>query len=112
MSLILAGYVFSGPQSLKEFEGTDIDGLFGIFYLKNPEKRIADYGVLYIGDTVEISEAGKFPEEHKKYASWAEKSNGEENLYIGYCPTPGIMPRQKELIKRRLLYKYNPICNK
>ena len=112
MSLILAGYVFSGPQSLKEFEGTDIEGLFGIFYLKQPDKKVADYGVLYIGDTKEIEEAGEFPSGHSKSACWAERGQGEENLYIGFCPTPGIMPKKKELIQKHLVYKYNPMCNR
>ena len=112
MSLILAGYVFSGPQSLKEFENTDIEGLFGIFYLKAPEKKVADYGVLYIGETPEIVEAEEFPSGHKKFSCWAERGKGEDNLYIGFCPTPGMMPKQKELIKKHLVYKYNPMCNK
>jgi hypothetical protein len=112
MSLILAGYVFSGPQSLQDLQGTDIEGIYGIFYLKYPDKKMADYGVLYIGDTKEILEDKTFPVSHKKYADWAAKGKGGENLYIGFCPTPGLMPRKKELIKRHLIYKYNPMCNK
>jgi len=112
MSLILAGYVFSGPQSLADIQGTDVDGLYGIFYLKYPDKKVANYGVLYIGDTKEITEDRGFPASHKKYAEWAERGKGGENLYVGFCPTPGLMPRKKELIKRHLIYKYNPMCNK
>jgi hypothetical protein len=112
MSLILAGYVFSGPQSLKDVTTTDFDGIYGIFYLKYPDKKMADYGVMYIGDTKDITEVPGFPQAHKKYQAWVEKGRGEDNLYIGFCPTPGLMPRKKELIKRHLIYKYNPICNK
>lgn len=112
MSLILSGYIFSGPMSLMDYKHSDIDGLFAIFYLKYPDKKVADYGVLYVGDTKEIEEANGFPKEHKKFPCWLEKSGGEENLYIGLCPTPGLMPKKKELIKRHLIYKYNPICNK
>ncbi len=112
MSLILAGYVFNGPQSIKDFDKADIEGLYGVFFLKNPDKKVADYGVIYIGDTSEIKDAEKFPESHKKFSEWAEKGKGEDNLYIGFCPTPGMLPRQKEMIKRHLIYKYNPVCNK
>jgi len=112
MSLILAGYVFSGPQSLQDLKGTDIEGIYGIFYLKYPDKKMADYGVLYIGDTKEILEDKGFPATHKKYEAWVAKGKGMENLYIGFCPTPGLMPRKKELITRHLIYKYNPITNK
>jgi hypothetical protein len=112
MSLILAGYIFSGPQSLQDFKSIDIEGLYCIFYLKYPDKKMADYGVLYIGDTKEILDDKTFPISHKKYADWAAKGKNGENLYIGYCPTPGLMPAKKELIKRHLIYKYNPACNK
>lgn len=112
MSLILSGYIFSGPTSLSDFKHTDVDGLFAIFYLKYPEKKVADYGVLYIGDTNEITDNPGFPSSHKKYSCWIEKGGGEGNLYIGFCPTPGLMPHKKELIKRHLVYKYNPMCNK
>ncbi|HDT15300.1 MAG TPA: hypothetical protein ENN55_03730 [Firmicutes bacterium] len=112
MSLILAKFVFSGPQSLAEFEGTDLEGIYGIFHLKHPDRKVADYGVLYIGDTSEITEAPGFPQAHKKYELWARLGGGAENLYIGFCPTPGLMPRKKELIKRHLIYKYNPMGNK
>jgi hypothetical protein len=112
MSLILAGYVFSGPQSLQDFKGTDIEGIYGIFYLKYPDKKMADYGVLYIGDTKEIIEDAGFPRSHKKYQEWTERGKGEGNIYIGFCATPGLMPKKKELIKRHLIYKYNPMTNK
>jgi hypothetical protein len=112
MSLILAGYVFSGPTSLMDFGTIDYDGIYGIFYLKYPDKKVADYGVLYIGDTKDILEDKTFPKTHKKYQDWAARGKGEENLYIGFCPTPGLMPKKKELIKRHLIYKYNPMCNK
>jgi|DewCreStandDraft_4_1066084.scaffolds.fasta_scaffold37395_2 hypothetical protein len=112
MSLILSGYIFNGPTSLVDYKHTDADGLFAIFYLKYPEKKVADYGVLYIGDTKEIEENPEFPKTHKKYQCWIEKGGHEENLYIGFCPTPGLMPKKKELIKRHLIYKYNPMCNK
>jgi hypothetical protein len=112
MSLILSGYIFNGPSSLADFKHTDVDGLFAIFYLKYPDKKVADYGVLYVGDTKEIEENPGFPASHKKYPCWVEKGRGEENLYIGFCPTPGLMPKKKELIKRHLIYKYNPMCNK
>jgi hypothetical protein len=112
MSLILSGYIFSGPSSLVDYKHTDVDGLFAIFFLKYPEKKVANYGVLYIGDTKEIEESTGFPASHKKYPCWVEKGRSEENLYIGFCPTPGLMPKKKELIKRHLMYKYNPMCNK
>ena len=112
MSLILAGYVFSGPQSLSELKEVDVEGIYGIFYLKYPDKKVADYGVLYVGDTKEITDDKGFPQSHKKFNCWVEKGQGEENLYIGMCPTPGLMPKKKELIKRHLVYKYNPLCNK
>jgi hypothetical protein len=112
MSLILSGYLFSGPQSLLDLKGTDIEGIYGIFFLKYPDKKVANYGVLYIGDTKEIIEDQTFPVSHKKYADWIAKGKGAENLYIGFCPTPGLMPSKKELIKRHLIYKYNPMCNK
>ncbi|MCE5299278.1 MAG: hypothetical protein LLG37_00175 [Spirochaetia bacterium] len=112
MSLLLAGYTFSGPVSLVDYKQQDeLDGLFGAFYLKHPDKKVADYGLLYIGDTEEIKQEG-FPEKHKKYQMWVEKAKGVENIYIGFCPTPGLMPKKKELIKRHLIYKYNPMCNK
>lgn len=112
MSLILAKYVFTGPQPLKEFKETDIEGLFGIFYLRYPEKKVADYGVLYIGYTEEIKEQQGFPQSHKKFECWVSRGKGYENLYIGFCATPGIMPKQKEAILRYLVHKYNTICNK
>jgi len=112
MSLILSGYIFNGPSSLVDYKPSDVDGLFAIFYLKYPDKKVADYGVLYVGDTKEIEETPGFPTAHKKYPCWQEKGGGDENLYIGFCPTPGLMPKKKELIKRHLIYKYNPMCNK
>ncbi len=113
MSLILAGYVFDGPKNLKDYQKTDIRGLFGIFFLKKPEKKVDDYGVLYIGMTEEIDTAQNFPVSHDKYSCWLEKAgNAPENLYIGLCPTPGLLPKQMESIKRFLVYKYNTTCNK
>ena len=115
MSIILAGYVFSGPKSVKDYMDEDardvIDGIYGIFYLKNPEKKVADFGILYLGDTEEIKAEG-FPATHKKYTNWVEGAKSEENLFVGICPTPGLMPKKKELIYRHLLYKYNPPCNR
>ena len=112
MSLILAGYVFSGPVPLTEMPEVDTEGLFGMFYLKNPEKKVADYGVLYIGYTKEIMEDKTFPQTHKKFDCWVKSGKSEDNLYIGFCPTPGIMPKKQEMIKRHLIYKYNPTCNR
>lgn len=113
MSLILAGYVFNPIVALTDYVKTpDIEGLFGIFFLKHPEKKMADYGVVYIGETKEIYEDNSFPAGHKKYKCWADNGKGEDNLYIGLCPTPGLMPKQKELIRNHLIYKYNPPCNK
>ncbi len=113
MSLMLDGYVFNPILPLADYiKSPDIDGIFGIFYLKYPDKKMADYGVLYIGDTTEIYSDAAFPQGHKKYESWVEKAKSDENLYIGMCPTPGLMPRKKDLIKNHLIYKYNPPCNK
>jgi hypothetical protein len=113
MSLILAGYVFNPIQPLSDYVmNPEIEGLFGIFFLKHPEKKMADYGVLYISDTKEIYEDKTFPRTHKKYSCWVEKAGKEDNLYIGFCPTPGLMPKKQELIKHHLIYKYNPPCNK
>jgi hypothetical protein len=113
MSLSLAGYVFNPIVSIADYvKNPDIEGLFGIFFLKHPEKKMADYGVVYIGETKEIYEDNAFPTGHKKYHCWADKGQGEENLYIGLCPTPGLMPKQKDLIRNHLIYKYNPPCNR
>jgi len=113
MSLILAGYVFDGPKSLKEYQKTDISGIYGIFYLRMPDKKAADYGVLYIGLTEELDAEQNFPASHQRYSCWVERGgNNADNLFIGFCPTPGVLPHQRESIKRYLVYKYNTLCNR
>ncbi len=113
MSLTLAGYTFSDLQSMTDYiPNPEMTGLFGIFFLKHPDKKMADYGVLYISETEEIYGDPAFPKGHKKYLDWVEKGKGEDNLYIGFCPTPGMVPAKIKLIKNHLIYKYNPPSNK
>jgi hypothetical protein len=113
MSLLLAGYSFQGPESLLDYKGSEYDnGIFGIFFLKDPEKRVANYGIAYIGNMDEIKETEGFPQAHKKFACWVGQAKTENNLYIGFCPTPGLIPRRRELIEKSLIYKYNPLCNR
>ncbi|MBN2754741.1 MAG: hypothetical protein JXR81_07725 [Candidatus Goldbacteria bacterium] len=113
MSLLLAGYQFKGPEPLADFKDTDIDnGIYGIFFLKNPEKQKANYGVLYIANVEEIKAAQGFPENHKKYEQWAQEAKSPANLYIGFCPTPGLVPQKRDSIIKHLIYRYNPACNK
>jgi hypothetical protein len=110
---MLAGYTFNDLVPLSDYvKNPEMTGLFGIFYLKYPEKKMANYGVVYISETNEIYEDPSFPKGHKKYQDWADKGKGEENLYIGFCPTPGLDPRKVQLIKNHLIYKYNPPSNK
>ncbi len=111
MSLILAKYMFTGPKRLNEFENPETEGIFGIFYLKKPDVKVADYGVLYIGEISELKELPGFPATHSRYECWAKRAGSIDNLYIGFCATPGIMPKQREAIKRLLVHKYNPPCN-
>jgi len=113
MSLLLAGYQFKGLEPLADFKGTDIEnGIYGVFFLKNPEKQKANYGVLYIANVDEINSDKGFPLSHKKYQEWAEAAKSESNLYIGFCPTPGLVPEKRQLIVKHLIYRYNPACNK
>jgi hypothetical protein len=112
MSLILAKYIFTGPKRLAELEDPESEGIMGIFYLKRPDVKVADYGVLYIGEISEMKETPGFPATHPRYEDWVKVAGKAENLYVGFCATPGIMPKQRESIKRLLIHKYNPPCNK
>ena len=112
MTLLLANYKFTGPVALDEFEYDEENGLYGIFFLKNPEKQAANYGLAYIGNTEDFKEVKEFPKEHKRYQSWIKTATTEDNLYIGLCPTPGLAPMKVELISKHLIYKYNPPGNR
>jgi len=112
MSLILGGYTFNGLESISKYVKPEERGLYGIFSLRNPEKSVADYSVLFMEEIEKIDEIPDFPQGHPKYSCWVEKAGGEHNLYIGYLYTPGTIPRQIEALKRSLIHKYNPMCNK
>ncbi|MFP4466941.1 MAG: hypothetical protein ACLFP1_07815 [Candidatus Goldiibacteriota bacterium] len=113
MSLIMSGYVFTGPVSLNEYKYEEENGIFGIFYLKNPEKRVANYGISYVASLDEIKELKGELSSHRKYECWkANAMSSSDNIYIGLCLTPGMIPEKQKLIIRRLIYKYNPMCNK
>ncbi len=112
MSLILGGYIFSGPEPIENYKPLDYDAVFGIFGLKDPEKNVANYAVHYIGVSAEMKENEGFPKSHPKYGEWVKLAGSEKNLYIGFCPTPGLTPHKQDVIKKHLVYKYNPLANK
>jgi hypothetical protein len=107
----LAGYAFEGPRLLAGFTPPGRPAVFAILYRPDPGTRPERYGVLYVGQSDDLSSEG-LPFDHPMARCWLERVKGDRfKLHICTLEAPGALASHREEIMRELIAVYKPGCN-
>src|SRR5690606_13814417 len=80
-------------------------------YRPEPERNPERYGVLYVGQTEDLSKEG-FPFRHPASGCWLSRVDGDRfRLHICTLEAPGAAEAHREQIRRELVAIYKPGCN-
>lgn len=105
----LAGYPFEGPRVLAGWTAPAWAGVFAVMY--KPDLSKAEYGVLYIGHSEDLS-TESFPFDHPAAPCWLARVDGKRfDLHIAVYEIPGGTRGHREQIARELIAIYHPGCN-
>lgn len=107
----LAGYAFEGPRLLAGFSPPPRPAVFAILYRPEPETRPERYGVLYVGQSDDLSGEG-LPFRHPAARCWLDRVGSDRfKLHICTLEAPGALASHREEIMRELIAVYKPGCN-
>lgn len=107
----LAGYAFEGPRLLAGFRAPERAAVYAILYKPDPEGNPERYGVLYVGQSDDMS-AESFPFRHSAAPCWLERVGGDRfKLYICHLEAPGATSSHRTQIVQELAAIYEPGCN-
>jgi len=107
----LAGYAFEGPRILAGWTPPKTPGVYAILYRPDLEKKPERYGVIYVGQSEDLSKEG-FPFRHPASGCWLGRVDGDRfRLHICSLEAPGAAASHREQIRRELVAIYEPGCN-
>jgi len=107
----LAGYSFEGPRLLAGWTPPGTPAVYAILYRPEPETRPERYGVLYVGESGDMSKEG-LPFRHRAAKCWLTRVEGDRfRLHICTLDAPGATESHREQIRRELVATYEPGCN-
>lgn len=107
----LAGYSFEGPRVLAGFTPPARPAVYAVMYRPDPDKYPERYGVLYVGQTADLS-GEKLPFRHPLAPCWLKRVDGDRfKLHIAFLEAPGAVDGHREQIAQELIAIYSPGCN-
>lgn len=107
----LAGYAFEGPRLLAGWTPPGTPAVYAILYRPDPETKPERYGVLYVGESADLSKE-RLPFRHHAAKCWLSRVDGDRfRLHICTLEAPGATESHREQIRRELVAIYEPGCN-
>ncbi|MBV6491439.1 MAG: hypothetical protein CNCCGFBP_02037 [Fimbriimonadaceae bacterium] len=110
MTVQLGDLDFSGVAPIEEWAAPGGECLFAAMVRPDPEKRPADFKVVYFGESANLSSTDQL-RENPKFRCWVSEAGSLSNLFIGTIAVPGVDEDTRKRWVRGLCDQYHPICN-
>ncbi len=104
VSIQILQYEFLGPIPLSEW-GPPMGDLVYLVMSRDKDR----FNILYVGDCSYTNDKAFFIQ-HKQFKCWVEKAGTDSALHLAVLPLKDN-PKQRQLIQRRILSTYRPLCN-
>jgi len=103
---------FDGPYPITQWDPPRQAAVYTIMYKTDPVNKPDDYGLIYAGESGDLSDRG-FYKSHHKYNCWLQYARFEGNIYIGIFQMPGSTPQERKLVEAALInqYQLTQFCN-
>lgn len=105
MTIQVLSYEFLGPVRLSEW-GPPMDEVLYLLLVKSKET----FQIIFAGESDKTSDAAFFTK-NDKFQCWLANARTENNLYLCIYPMWDSTPEQRQRVLRKIIEKYNPVCN-